>query len=1206
MDSRDCSLGPCPTYLNSKGSNGTGNGGPLHQANCRNPQRLSSGVKEGGGIRFSLSLFLCDRFFAINTMGGGGRIRTTGTLVSDSCHCLAAARRFQAAAWLRSTLGESLKLSPQPSEEEFLSCLRNGLVLCNAINKIKPGAVPKVVESHSASILSECEKSPLPAYQYFENVRNFTKAVEEMKLPAFEASVLERVQHFFFSTYIFIQLGMLEPVGSTGKIVDCILALKSYHEWIKSGSSGSWKYTGTGRSPMVSHSSGRNRTDVSSSEFTLACRRLDLSSSSDKHKSQDEKSPPSGQGTCYLSLEQMDNRKCSVCADSDNVNLILKQAAESLFAAKENIDQKCLDSRLLANTLEAFLKEHLNYGENLTTGSNSSTPSALPSEEKYKALRSLMREAQTEFNAWQSQLRMDLIQLAHILTSMAPSVGNEVQGLSTAALGYQRVIKENRNLYNMLQDLKGNIRVYCRIRPLLEAGYSTVDFIGEDGCLTILNPLKQQKDQPKTFQFNKVFGPTSTQVPSVHIAPVLDYIKYDSLQIDDVYMDTQPLIRSVMDGYNVCIFAYGQTGSGKTYTMVYSFSHICLAVSSYSVLISWSTECGTSTSSWKDLGINYKALDDLFKISQERKDYVKYEVQVQMVEIYNEQVRDLLAEDPSTTKYPFSLHLQSITSLFLSCHFGFFTVCDSLIPSKLEIRSSTCNGLNVPDASLHLVQCPTDIHNLMRLGQKNRAVSSTAMNNRSSRSHSVLTVHVQGIDTSGSLIRSSLHLVDLAGSERVDKSEATGDRLKEAQYINRSLSCLGDVIAALAQKNSYIPYRNSKLTQLLQDSLGGQAKTLMFAHVSPEADSYGETISTLKFAERVSAVELGAARLNKESGEVRELKEQVEYLKKAIAKKEGEVTILSQKSPPEQKNKFESAPPHRPRRMSIEGSNFPKPEPSYLNSVSSLKSPTLSMKSETENTPVRSRRLSIEKAAYGKMELQQQKISRTRKAPGYLSSSMCSISTEQSPGSSQVVFKAGQRNILAPVQLTVDQPGNNARAMTGLFCPYNSYSNMDCNNQMSYGMAIPLPLPRTPDFTMSVKKDGSDNEKQSEASLSSKFQLLSATSNRKGSQIRKSLNNTIGKLINGSDKRNLIGQLETSSPFCARQSDTYPVKSPVAPCSSSSSRRRQSLTGHVGGLESSRRSSLGGKMNSSCTREPQSLVTPATAYQSVKTTKRWL
>lgn len=155
--------------------------------------------------------------------------------------------------------------------------------------------------------------------------------------------------------------------------------------------------------------------------------------------------------------------------------------------------------------------------------------------------------------------------------------------------------------------------------------------------------------------------------------------------------------------------------------------------------------------------------------------------------------------------------------------------------------------------------------------------------------------------------------MDLAGSERVDKSEATGERLKEAQHINRSLSALGDVISALAQKSAHVPYRNSKLTQVLQDSLGnfktsvlmyeflyffyydlvqleciyivvmfnfclwlgGQAKTMMFVHINPELNALGETISTLKFAERVASIELGAARSNKETGEIRELKEEV-------------------------------------------------------------------------------------------------------------------------------------------------------------------------------------------------------------------------------------------------------------------------------------------------------------------------------------------
>ncbi|AQK94934.1 kinesin-related protein3 [Zea mays] len=195
------------------------------------------------------------------------------------------------------------------------------------------------------------------------------------------------------------------------------------------------------------------------------------------------------------------------------------------------------------------------------------------------------------------------------------------------------------------------------------------------------------------------------------------------------------------------------------------------------------------TTSKQDWGVNYRALNDLFDISLSRRNAFSYEVGVQMVEIYNEQVRDLLSND--------------------------------IAQKTLGIwNTSQPNGLVVPDASLHSVKSTSDVLDLMEIGQANRAVGSTALNERSSRSHSILTVHVRGMDLkNGSTSRGCLHLIDLAGSERVEKSEVTGDRLKEAQYINKSLSALGDVIFALSQKSAHVPYRNSKLTQVLQSSL---------------------------------------------------------------------------------------------------------------------------------------------------------------------------------------------------------------------------------------------------------------------------------------------------------------------------------------------------------------------------------------------------
>ncbi|XP_065864226.1 kinesin-like protein KIN-14P [Euphorbia lathyris] len=447
-------------------------------------------------------------------------------------------------------------------------------------------------------------------------------------------------------------------------------------------------------------------------------------------------------------------------------------------------------------------------------------------------------------------------------------LGSKFKTLIQASENYHLVLAENRKMFNELQDLKGNIRVYCRIRPLIggQPGKpTTIDHIGENGELVVANPTKPGKDGQRLFRFNKLYGPNSTQ--------------------GEVFSDTQPLIRCVLDGYNVCIFAYGQTGSGKTYTMT-----------------------GPNGATEEDWGVNYRALNDLFLISQNRNSSFAYNVGVQMFEIYNESLRDLLSNDGS--------------------------------PKKLGIKTTPqANGLAVPDASMHHVTSTADVIELMEIGLGNRAVSATALNERSSRSHSVVSIHVQGKDLhTGTTLQGNLHLVDLAGSERVDRSEVTGDRLREAQHINKSLSALGDVIFSLAQKSSHVPYRNSKLTQLLQASLGGQAKTLMFVQLNPDTNSYFETMSTLKFAERVSGVELGAAKSSKEGRDIRELMEQVATLKDTIAKKDGEIERLQlvkdiKSANPgngEKEGKGLSKPAYSPASKSSDGSQRFMKSPSDL------------------------------------------------------------------------------------------------------------------------------------------------------------------------------------------------------------------------------------------------------------------------------------
>ncbi|EOY09185.1 Kinesin heavy chain, putative isoform 3 [Theobroma cacao] len=1017
----------------------------------------------------------------------------------------AALRRYVAVAWLETLVGP-LGISSQPSEKEFISCLRNGLILCNVINKIQPGAVPKVVESNSHAQSLTREFQPPPAYQYFENVRNFLVAIEELKLPAFEACDLERDN--------------LEA-GSAAKVVDCILALKSYHEYkqINCGNgNGYYKLT---RSPMVMHSA----TKIHSRSSSESCRRLEMSAICDK------------QPTSNGEIQKLEGTIVKVLADymadtKENVDDNLlgsfhERNPDSVKLLKKMI-LSCLDEQLqdkfpeLKSVFKGILKEsngstlhstpmaledvssfgHFQGSRAGTKKANRNHRHLLKMQEKELLdLKALLSTTKREFEHLQLQLQVDLKDL-----------GSQVEEMSTAALQYYKVVEENRKLYNMVQDLKGNIRVFCRIRPAFCAGTrNAIDFIGEDGSLVILDPLKPQKDGRKVFQFNRVFGPSATQ--------------------DDVFKDTQPLIRSVMDGYNVCIFAYGQTGSGKTYTM-----------------------SGPSGGSTEDLGINYLALNDLFEISNQRKDIISYEIQVQMVEIYNEQIRDLLSENSSST--------------------------------KLEIHSCPRdNGLSLPDATMHTVKSASDVLNLMKFGEVNRVVCSTALNNRSSRSHSILTVHVHGKDASGNMLRSCLHLVDLAGSERVDKSEVTGDRLKEAQYINKSLSCLGDVITALAQKNTHTPYRNSKLTLLLQDSLGGHAKTLMFAHVSPEGDSFGETISTLKFAQRVSTVELGAARLNKESSEVMQLKEQIENLKKALANKEAQSTlsykIKEPKSPFEkQKATIEKTPP-RTRRLGIENGSTKKSEKAM--NCEDRKGP------KTPSVPTRARRLSLEGPRYVKKDNSQINVSED--VSKSLHASTVSVQKYSEFQEAEAVTK--QFGDLSSGSSIMDVYFSKAPRSPASSSFQKQAQKVDCRTQIPR-----LQLPKTPEPQVLARND-------IQAVMQSEHSESRMTIG-KGSQIRKSLRSTIGKLISGSEKRNLQNSVELKSPIM-EESTISDVKLPLT--ANARAMRRQSLTGiQTSGSDRSRRSSLGGKPTDSSTTPSsnRNAKTPPPVHPSTKTTKRWL
>lgn len=382
---------------------------------------------------------------------------------------------------------------------------------------------------------------------------------------------------------------------------------------------------------------------------------------------------------------------------------------------------------------------------------------------------------------------------------------SEIQDLESRERAHET---ERRRLHNLVQELKGNIRVFCRVRPLLgeEELYkggmiSHMNFPDLDHKVleldklpdisvneSVLNSTRGGRAISKyEFTFDKVFQPESSQA--------------------EVFEEISQLVQSALDGYNVCIFAYGQTGSGKTYTM-----EGCLEQE-------------------ETLGMIPRTVQQIFCAASELESKGwSYKFNASMLEIYNENIYDLLGKGNTREE-------------------------------KLEVKLlAKGEDVHVPKLTIKEVKSEEQVFKLLKKACENRSVAETKCNQRSSRSHSVFQLRLDGANqVTGEASKGLLNLVDLAGSERVKDSGSEGQRLVEAQSINKSLSNLGNVIMALGNKEKHIPYRNSKLTYLLQSSLGGNSKTLMFVNISPKEECFSETLNSLRFATKVNQCNIGTA-----------------------------------------------------------------------------------------------------------------------------------------------------------------------------------------------------------------------------------------------------------------------------------------------------------------------------------------------------------
>ncbi|KAG7241496.1 hypothetical protein INR49_025697, partial [Caranx melampygus] len=531
--------------------------------------------------------------------------------------------------------------------------------------------------------------------------------------------------------------------------------------------------------------------------------------------------------TCSLLLPTVINKAHAVCSAVAETRALLNQMIEeNRFALAEARDKL----------------DHLQTTQEASNGIKNQTQDHEQSYE-YKSSLSLLQETVREYEV--SQMALDCIksgespvtndcdavsELEEVLGQGTIQTTEGMRSVSQQLLLLQDQLKqikeekkkiiENYNseramrkkYYNMVEDMKGKIRVFCRVRPVnrndaAQDGAVVVNKI-DDYSVTV-----ETLRGPREFQFDKVFSAEASQ--------------------EDLFQDTNRLIQSAIDGYNVCIFAYGQTGSGKTFTMV-------------------------GDKEQKNPGIMPRSFNAIFDIIQENSSKFDFKVSAYMLELYNDRLQDLFVSLAGEAHAQPQSHGQA---------------------RRVEIKRNRKGVVFAQGAETKEASSAQELYALFQQACANRHISATKMNVESSRSHLIVGIMVESRNqTNGSVSSGKLSLVDLAGSERAAKTGAKDHQLKEANSINKSLSALGDVISALSAELPHVPYRNSKLTQVMQDSLGGNAKTLMIVNISPSECNLDETLTSLIYATRVKAITNNAQR-NVESKEIAQLKEVIMKLK---------------------------------------------------------------------------------------------------------------------------------------------------------------------------------------------------------------------------------------------------------------------------------------------------------------------------------------